>query len=36
MLADYREMMILLGDKGASERAATLMISKLKDLKINI
>ena len=36
MLADYNEMMILLGDKGASKRAATLMISKLKDLKINI
>ena len=31
MLADYREMMILLGEKGASERAAKLMVSKLKE-----
>ncbi|HAH26249.1 MAG TPA: lipid-A-disaccharide synthase [Prolixibacteraceae bacterium] len=30
MLDDYREMMILLGNKGASERAARLMVSKLK------
>jgi lipid-A-disaccharide synthase len=29
MLADYREMMILLGNKGASERAARLMVEKL-------
>lgn len=33
MLADYHEMMILLGDIGASERAARLMVSKLIDLK---
>ena len=33
MLADYREMMVLLGEKGASQRAAGLMVSKLKDSK---
>jgi len=36
MLADYHEMMILLGDKGASERAAKLMVRKLKDSKIKV
>ena len=36
MLADYREMMILLGDKGASKRAASLMVSKLKDAKSKV
>ena len=36
MLADYREMMVLLGDKGASERAAKLMVSKLKDSKTKV
>lgn len=36
MMADYREMMILLGDKGASERAASLMVNKLNKLKTNI
>jgi len=30
MLADYREMMIKLGEPGASKRAAGLMVSKLK------
>ena len=30
MLADYRDMMIKLGDPGASKRAAGLMVSKLK------
>ncbi len=30
MLADYRDMMILLGEKGASKRAAELMVKKLK------
>jgi lipid-A-disaccharide synthase len=30
MLADYRDMMIKLGDAGASKRAAGLMVSKLK------
>jgi lipid-A-disaccharide synthase len=30
MLADYREMMIKLGEPGASKRAAELMVSKLK------
>lgn len=29
MLDDYREMMIMLGDEGASERAARLMVDKL-------
>jgi lipid-A-disaccharide synthase len=29
MLADYRDMMIKLGDPGASKRAAELMVSKL-------
>ena len=33
MLADYNEMMILLGDKGASKRAASLMVSKLEEVK---
>jgi lipid-A-disaccharide synthase len=32
ILADYREMMIKLGDPGASKRAAELMVSKLKVL----
>ena len=36
MLADYREMMVLLGDKGASERAAKLMVSKLNDSKTKV
>jgi lipid-A-disaccharide synthase len=31
MLADYREMMIKLGDPGASKRAAELMVRKLKE-----
>jgi len=30
MLADYRDMMIRLGEPGASKRAAGLMVSKLK------
>jgi lipid-A-disaccharide synthase len=30
MLADYREMMIKLGETGASKRAAEFMVSKLK------
>jgi lipid-A-disaccharide synthase len=30
MLADYREMMIKLGEPGASKRAAELMVKKLK------
>jgi hypothetical protein len=30
MLDDYREMMILLGEPGASKRAAGLMVGKLK------
>ena len=30
MLADYRDMMIKLGEPGASKRAAGLMVSKLK------
>ena len=33
MLADYREMMIKLGEPGASKRAAELMVSKLKATK---
>lgn len=33
MLADYRDMMNLLGDPGASKRAATLMVKKLKEIK---
>jgi lipid-A-disaccharide synthase len=33
MLADYRDMMIRLGEPGASKRAATLMVSKLKTSK---
>lgn len=32
ILNDYREMMGLLGEKGASERAAGIMVSKLKSL----
>lgn len=36
MLADYREMMILLGDKGASERAARLMVNKLKESRSKV
>jgi len=31
MLADYRDMMVKLGDPGASKRAAGLMVSKLKN-----
>jgi len=34
MLADYRDMMNKLGEPGASKRAAVLMVSKLKELKI--
>ncbi len=33
MLRDYHEMMIRLGESGASKRAATLMVSKLKTSK---
>jgi lipid-A-disaccharide synthase len=36
MLADYHEMMILLGTKGASQRAASLMVSKLKEAKLKV
>jgi lipid-A-disaccharide synthase len=31
MLADYRDMMVKLGEPGASKRAAVLMVSKLKE-----
>ena len=34
MLADYRDMMIKLGDPGASKRAAGLMVEKLKKSKV--
>jgi len=34
MLADYREMMVRLGDPGASKRAAELMVGKLKSIHI--
>lgn len=34
MLNDYTHMMTLLGEKGASERAAGLMVSKLKESKV--
>lgn len=34
MLDDYQKMMTLLGEKGASERAARLMVSKLKESKV--
>lgn len=34
MLSDYKQMMTLLGEKGASERAARLMVSKLKESKV--
>lgn len=34
MLDDYRHMMTLMGEKGASERAARLMVSKLKESKV--
>ena len=34
MLADYRDMMIKLGDPGASKRAAGLMVGKLKKSKV--
>jgi hypothetical protein len=30
MIADYRDMMIKLGEPGASKRAAVLMVRKLK------
>ncbi|HEY3370344.1 MAG TPA: lipid-A-disaccharide synthase [Prolixibacteraceae bacterium] len=36
MLDDYREMMILLGNKGASQRAANLMVAKLKGSKTKV
>jgi lipid-A-disaccharide synthase len=36
MLDDYREMMIKLGEPGASERAAVLMVSKLRAIQFEI
>lgn len=34
MLSDYKHMMTLLGERGASERAARLMVSKLNESKV--
>jgi len=36
MLADYCDMMVKLGEPGASKRAAGLMVSKLKKLKLKV